>query len=175
MLRFLTTLVLVSTIVCNIEHLQSSNPFAALDDSGDEAPIKSKKSNSKIIAPSSKPDPKSKPQSNDRNTAASTSNISDDISDEDTINLMYGEAFDKKLYREWKKGEVIPVPFAVPVSAAALAHLSDGVKARLCPSYLNVNFAAWQQTSVAPGTPTLPTLASTLVNALDIICVYFFL
>lgn len=50
----------------------SSNPFAALDDSGDEAPPKSKaapkKSNSKTIAPSSKPDPKSKPKNNDRNT-----------------------------------------------------------------------------------------------------------
>jgi len=51
----------------------SSNPFAALDDSGDEAPKSnvapaSKKSSSKTIAPSSKPDPKSKPKKDDRNT-----------------------------------------------------------------------------------------------------------
>mmetsp|Transcript_13970 Transcript_13970/g.13766 ORF Transcript_13970/g.13766 Transcript_13970/m.13766 type:complete len:238 (-) Transcript_13970:1194-1907(-) len=84
------------------------------------------------------------------------------ISDKDMILLMYGETFDKQLYREWKKGKVIPVPFAVPVSAAGLAHLSDGVKARLSPSYLNVNFSSWQQTSVAPGAPTLPTLVSTV-------------
>jgi len=52
----------------------SSNSFAALDDSGDEAPQKvpapaSKKSSSNTIAPSSKPDPKSKPKNTDRNTS----------------------------------------------------------------------------------------------------------
>ena len=52
---------------------KSSNPFAALDDSGDEAPKKrvasdSKKSSGKTILPSSRPDPKSKPKNNDRNT-----------------------------------------------------------------------------------------------------------
>lgn len=51
----------------------SSNPFAALDDSGDEAPTKkvapvSKKSSNKTTVPSSRPDPKSKPKNNDRNT-----------------------------------------------------------------------------------------------------------
>jgi len=51
----------------------SSNPFAALDDSGDEAPeskstTASKNSSTKNITPTSKPDPKSKPKSNDRNT-----------------------------------------------------------------------------------------------------------
>ena len=94
------------------------------------------------------------------------------ISDEDMIRLMYGEAFDVKLSREWKKGKVVAVPSAVPISAFALSRLSDGVKARLSPSYLNVNFASWQQTIVAPGAPTLPTLASTLVIALDIIFVF---
>lgn len=52
----------------------SSNPFAALDDSGDEAPPKklaasSKKSGtSNTIAPASKPDSKGKPKNKDRNT-----------------------------------------------------------------------------------------------------------
>lgn len=55
---------------------KSSNPFAALDDSGDEAPkskaapapAASKKSNTKTVAPASKLDPKTKPRNNDRNT-----------------------------------------------------------------------------------------------------------
>ena len=47
------------------------------------------------------------------------------ISDEDMILLMYGETFDKQLNREWRKGQVIPVPSAVPVSATGLAQLSD--------------------------------------------------
>jgi len=50
---------------------KSTNPFAALDDSDDEAPTSkpppAPKKN-KIVAPSSKPDPKSKPKNNDRNT-----------------------------------------------------------------------------------------------------------
>lgn len=51
----------------------SSNPFAALDDSGDEAPPKvkvaaPKKSTVQKVAPASKVDPKSKPKNNDRNT-----------------------------------------------------------------------------------------------------------
>jgi len=53
----------------------SSNSFAALDDSGDEAPKSnvvapaSKKASSKTVdAPASKPDPKSKPKNTDRNT-----------------------------------------------------------------------------------------------------------
>lgn len=51
----------------------SSNPFAALDDSGDEAPKSkaapvSKKKSSAVVPSSSKPDPKSKPKNNDRNT-----------------------------------------------------------------------------------------------------------
>jgi len=51
----------------------SSNPFAALDDSGDEAPPKvkaaaPKKSTAQKVAPASKVDPKSKPKNNDRNT-----------------------------------------------------------------------------------------------------------
>lgn len=48
----------------------SSNPFAALDDSGDEAPPKKAPASKKkaTVAPSSKPDPKSKPKNNDRNT-----------------------------------------------------------------------------------------------------------
>lgn len=49
----------------------SSNPFAALDDSGDEgapkakAPV-AKKSNAEKIVPASKPDLKAKPKNNDR-------------------------------------------------------------------------------------------------------------
>lgn len=52
----------------------SSNPFAALDDSGDEGPAKvaaapkGKKTTAPKVAPVSKPDPKSKPKNNDRNT-----------------------------------------------------------------------------------------------------------
>ena len=56
---------------CFIAFQKSSNPFAALDDSGDEAPkakAPAKKSSSKTVAPASKPDPKSKPKNNDRNT-----------------------------------------------------------------------------------------------------------
>lgn len=101
------------------------------------------------------------------------SNISDD---DDMILLMYGESFDRRLYREWSRGNNIvhvTVPFAVPVSRSALAHLSDGgVKARLSPSYLNDNFASWQRTSVAAGAPTLPTLESTLVSSALISIIY---
>lgn len=49
---------------------QQSNPFAVLDDSGDEAPPKKAPASKKkaSIAPASKPDPKAKPKNNDRNT-----------------------------------------------------------------------------------------------------------
>jgi len=57
----------------SITKTMSSNPFAALDDSGDEgapkakAPV-AKKSNAEKIVPASKPDLKAKPKNNDRNT-----------------------------------------------------------------------------------------------------------
>lgn len=49
---------------------QPGNPFAVLDDSGDEAsPKKAPASKKKAtVAPASKPDPKAKPKNNDRNT-----------------------------------------------------------------------------------------------------------
>ena len=93
--------------------------------------------------------------------------MTSDTQYDDMILLHFDETFDKKpLYKAWKKGQVVQVPFAQPVSAEDLDSLPHGAKARLNLSYLNENFASWLSTSMAEGAPTFPTLESTLVSAL---------